>query len=665
MRTPAKLLPLALAAAPLAAQFGFQIADDDPGPWPAILNSIGLVQAGSAPVVYIVRSGAGVSAPQWLARAERGAVIVLEGESELAAALGFTPGARRVPVRSAPDSRAPKVSIIWEKTLELPVWEVPKEATVFARERWSGAPLMAGLRRGAGGVLWLAVPPGERGYERFPYLPQALCDLGLRPPLRSRRLWAFFDSSYRLRADLDYLAPRWRKAGLAALHVAAWHYFEPDAERDAWLGRLIEACHRNAITVYAWLDLPHVSERFWQDHPQWREKTALLQDAHLDWRRLMNLLNRDCAETVERGVRSLVERFDWDGVNLAELYFESLEGHANPARFTPFNPEVRFAFQNAAGFDPLDLFDAASPRHYRANPAALRTFLDFRAGLAARLGQEWLARLDAMRRPRRLDLVLTHVDDRLDTSMRDLIGADASRAAGLAARHDFTFLVEDPATVWHLGPQRYAEIAERYRPVMSRPEKLAIDVNIVERYQDVYPTRQQTGTELFQLVHVASLAFPRVALYFENSILAPDLPLLASAAAVATRLESNGGRVLIQSPHGAGLIWKGPATVNGRPWPVRDSETVWLPPGAHAVEPGGAEAKLRMLDFNGELRTAAATSGGLVFSYQSSSRALALLERKPGFLEIDGEPCAVEGLEGSGGFVLFLPPGQHVAEVRL
>ena len=45
--------------------------------------------------------------------------------------------------------------------------------------------MMAGLRRGAGAVLWIAVPPGERGYERFPYLLEALCRsrLGAALPL--------------------------------------------------------------------------------------------------------------------------------------------------------------------------------------------------------------------------------------------------------------------------------------------------------------------------------------------------------------------------------------------------------------------------------------------------------------------------------------------------
>ena len=136
--------------------------------------------------------------------------------------------------------------------------------TPDARERWQQAPLMAGLRRGAGAVLWVAASPGARGYERFPYLLHALADLGFEPPFEARRLWAFFDSSYRMRADLDYLARRWRKSGIAALHVAAWHYFEPDPRRDEYLQQLIRVCHRNAILVYARLN-DRVSAPFYVD----------------------------------------------------------------------------------------------------------------------------------------------------------------------------------------------------------------------------------------------------------------------------------------------------------------------------------------------------------------------------------------------------------------
>ena len=150
---------------------------------------------------------------------------------------------------------------------------------------------------------------------------------------------------------------------LAAIHAAAWHFYEPDPARDAYLRNLIDACHRHGILVYVWLELPHVSDKFWEDHPPWREKTAILQDAHLDWRKLINLADPDCSRSVEAGVAALLRRFDWDGVNLAELYFESIYGAQDPQRFTPMNDTIRAAFREQAGFDPLELFRRDSPRY--------------------------------------------------------------------------------------------------------------------------------------------------------------------------------------------------------------------------------------------------------------------------------------------------------------
>ncbi|MCX6623652.1 MAG: hypothetical protein NTY38_21810 [Acidobacteria bacterium] len=652
-------LLLLVAALNLGVGYGYQIVGDDRGSWPAILASTGLLPAWDPAGLVIIPAGEAAAPEVWLPKIEAGAVVVLEGESRLAGTLGISPTKQRLVVRGITDRRRPGLKIIWQKPLDLNVFRLPKEARLFAWERWERAPVMAGIKRGKGAVLWLATSPGPQGFERYPYLLQALADMGVRPPFHSRRLWTFFDSSYRLRADPDYLAAHWQQAGIAALHVAAWHYWEPDATRDAYLERLIAACHRQAIVVYAWLELPHVSERFWNDHPPWREKTALQQDAHLDWRKLMNLQNPDCAGAVAMGARELVTRFDWDGINLAELYFESLEGAANAARFTPMNTDVREAFRAQAGFDPLELF--TGPRDEKK----LRLFLDYRADLIRRMQAGWLGEVEKLRAAKRhLDIVLTHVDDRFDTRMRDLIGADAASTLPLLSRHDFTFLIEDPATVWHLGPKRYAEIRKRYLPLTDRQEKMAIDINIVERYQDVYPTRQQTGLELFQLVRVAATAFPRVALYFENSILPPDLPLLSSAAAGITRAERIGAKLVIESANGAGIPWDGCALVDGRTWAAQAGGRVWIPGGTHVLEPGACPAS-RLVELNGDLQNATATSGSVDFSYRSQARALAVLERKPLEIEIDGQAVKCEVTEGPRGFVVSLPRGQHLVSVKL
>jgi hypothetical protein len=233
----------------------------------------------------------------------------------------------------------------------------------------------------------------------------------------------------------------------------------------------------------------------------------------------------------------------------------------------------------------------------------------------------------------------------------------------LLDRHDFTFLIEDPATIWNLGPARYPQIAARYQPITQHTDHLAIDINIVERYQDVYPTKQQTGTELFQLVHVAAQAFPQVALYFENSILTPDLPMLASAATTVDKAEQNGSRLVIDSRHGVGVSWQGPAFVNGHLWPVRNDTTLWLPAGTSVIEPAPKDSSLRIVDLNGDLQSANASAQILQFSYQSNARALALLNARPRKIEIDGAVAGEKLPESGPSFVLTLPRGQHVVQL--
>ena len=643
--------------------FSYHVMGDNPGAWPAVLSSIGLLSDASEEARVVVASKTEAKPPsEWKTRVENGTILIVEGDSSLAESFGFRPGAKpRISVRSVEDRHVPKLRIIWEKSLELPVFDIPKEAQVFARERNHVAPLIAGFRRGSGAVLWIAAPIGSLGYERFPYIPQALVDLGLEAPPRSARMWAFFDSAYRAGVDLDYFAARWRNMGISALQVAAWHHWEPDPQRDEYLRQLIGACHRHAISVYAWLELPHVSEKFWDEHPEWREKTALLEDAQLDWRKLMNLTNRAAYAKISAGLRDLVGRFDWDGVNLAELYFESLEGAANPARLTPMNNDVRAEFRQVSGFDPLELFGPQSPELYSKNPSGLAAFLEYRANLARRQQIEWIGQIEAIRKTKPyLDLALTHVDDRFDTSMREKIGADASALLPLLGTHDFTFLIEDPATIWNLGPQRYPEIAARYAALApSARDKLAIDINAVERYQDVYPTKQQTGTELLELVHTASAAFPRVALYFESSILPPDLPLLASAASTLDRFEKIGAKLMVSSSRGVGVPWKGPALVDGRLWPVANGTTLWLPQGEHAIEQTTSSPPMHLLDFNGELKSANVIPGGVEFAYQSSARAIVRPEPAPRRIEIDGLEVQIK----SEGPALLLPRGQHLVSL--
>lgn len=651
------LLLLVSACGAAADRTGFSAVGTAGDGWAQILRSMGLVETAPAQarVIVVAAQAAGTPA-DWLGKMEEGAVVVLEGDSPLARELGFEAGKRKIHVRRIRDARAPDLRIQWKEGTECQVFRVPSAARVFATERRSGAPLMAGIVRGRGAALWLAVSPGVEGYERFPYLPQALAELGVRPPFESRRLWAFFDSAFRLNIDPEAQAAVWRKAGVAALQVGAWDYFESDEQGDRYLRDLIAACHRHLIHVYAWLELPHVSTRFWDLHPAWREKTALQKDARIDWRLLMNMANPDCRGAVVAGVRDMLARFDWDGVNLAELYFDGIEGVRKVSEFTPLNGDVRREFRQAHGFDPQELFRGSR------DPAKLRTFLDYRADLAARLQEQWIDELEKMRAAKPgLDIVLTHVDDRFDTTMRDAIGADAARVLKQLDHHSMTFIIEDPATVWHLGPKRYTEIARRYAPLTPHQDRVGVDINVVDRGKRAYPTSRQTGVELLQLIHTASESFARVAFYSESTLVERDLPFLAGAAAVVTRADEEAGRLTMESSQGAGVRWNGPAQVDGRPWPAQGDGMVWLPAGRHVIEPAGAAAPAgAVFDFNGTLEGARATPGGIELNYRAEARALALLNFKPLHSLVDGKDVELESIPVAGGrFVVTLPRGAH------
>jgi hypothetical protein len=68
-----------------------------------------------------------------------------------------------------------------------------------------------------------------------------------------------------------------------------------------------------------------------------------------------------------------------------------------------------------------------------------------------------------------------------------------------------------------------------------------------------------------------------------------------------------------------------------------------------------------MLRLNAELRDARRVgSNGVEFSYQSSARAIAVFDRRPAKLSVDG---AEEPIQFAGPNTILLPRGQHVVTI--
>lgn len=669
------LVALAGCLPGLAANAGYTVIGDDPaGAWSTILGSVGFQRSAAATAgVMVVKQGATCGTDPQLnicavpADVDAGLILILEGTSSTASSFGFIPSGKFAPVRREVDERVPSLMMVWQhKPEDVPVFNLPDSTTVFSADRWSGAPLMAGRKLGQGAILWVATAPGPQTYDRYPYLFQALVDLGLQLPFQARKLSAFLDYSYRANVDLDYFAAKWRAAGLRAIHLSAWYFWDPNPANDAWLKSLIDACHRHGVLVYMWLELPHVSQSFWDAHPQWREKTALLQDAAVFWRKLMDMQNPDCVDAIVQGLNSLLARGDWDGVNLSELYFESLKGVGDLSQFTPLNDNVRSDFKAQHGFDPADLFNSASPLYFTGNPTGLQLFLDYRADLEFQLQSQWIARIDGLHtRYPALDIALTTVDDRYDPNTRNLIGADSARLLPLLDQYNFTFIIEDPGQLWTLGPQRYPQLAGLYKPLTTHQDHLAVDINVVSRPYIPYPALQQTGLELWQLLNLASSAFHSVMFYSESSVFRQDFSLLGAASAQVKSYARNATSAQFDSAAGVGVNWSGPVLVDGQPWPVKDATYVWLPPGPHTLSPGSADPRLLLLDLNADLVSAQVAAGGIQFSYTSNSRAIAIVNQQPARVQVDGAGLDVQAqTDGRGNWTVPLPRGSHTVAIQ-
>jgi hypothetical protein len=140
-----------------------------------------------------------------------------------------------------------------------------------------------------------------------------------------------------------------------------------------------------------------------------------------------------------------------------------------------------------------------------------------------------------------------------------------------------------------------------------------------------------------------------VALYFENSLLPPDLNLLPSAAAKVSRIERVGSKTVVESASGVGLPWQGAAMVDDLPWPVATGKPCGCRPGAHAVEAAKETPGLRIVRLNAELHDARRLAANCVeFSYKSHARAIAYsIAGRGEVVEMDGtdEPLELAGPE--------------------
>ncbi|MDP4209472.1 MAG: hypothetical protein Q8928_11730 [Bacteroidota bacterium] len=609
----------------------------------------------------------------------QGTNLLFAGNTKMNKLLGVELRSKKVVVSQIRDLQFPDDTLSWTKPAKLrPVLRPAAKENLLCVDHLTNQPLVVKGKYGKGNFIYFATmfdPDTNKGYSRYPFLIETLDNVfGLKSLAERQVMEVYFDPGMRdSSVDLDTLAAWWHKNKIKRIHAGGWYYDYPGVD----YGKLIKACHDNGIVVYCWLETPMISSGFWDRHPEWREKTAFLKDALIDWRSLINLADPDCRKQVFEEIGEMLTKFNWDGVNLAELYFEpSPVGPRLAQNFTPMNDIVRNEFKAKGGFDPVLLFDKKSPYYWETNHKAWKSFAEYRKDLCFRLKDSFLDFLSGVKNQKKdFDLMLTVLDVSLTPELSDNIAEKTENTLALYKKYNCTMQIEDPSNCWGLTPDRYIRMGKFYRKYIKHESQLLFDCNVVTRYADEFegfPSLKPTGEEVRQVAYYMSQSHCRPTFYSEDCINENDFRNISSVLARKAKVEpETETRWKVSSPFTITVdagIQDVVTKLDGKPWVTGENGKVIVPKGIHKLEfeAGKASAgQIRLINISGELLRAEFTDNGLSFAYSEDVVSCYVsVDKQPSAILVDGvkTDCQVYK-KNNAEFVVKLPSGKH--EVRI
>jgi hypothetical protein len=360
------------------------------------------------------------------------------------------------------------------------------------------------------------------------------------------------------------------------------------------------------------------------------------------------------------------------------VYFESdVRGPTEPGSFAPMHPSARKGFRSRHGFDPIEIFNPASPRFWKTNPAAWKLFEDYRVDEVVRMHRRLLALAEEIRQRRPgFGVMVTMLDQIGSPDLRISQGVDMRRIIALKKEFDFTLVVEDPMARWSEDPRRYHGIADTYRQLLG--EDFSLDVNILsfrsETTPTPFPTLVQSGIEAFQLYRISSMEVDRTLVYAESSINPQDIPFLAFASTGRATIKRTVTGYVITAPHSLSIQLSARQRflrIDGVVRTAAGDGRFLIPAGRHVItlektgeglfDPNTLHATL--ISCTGNVLSIEEGERSISFSYESGERCYATTNKKPLEIYIDGEMVKVPIREGIERYSVQLPPGRHRARI--
>ncbi|MBI5463854.1 MAG: polysaccharide deacetylase family protein [Ignavibacteriales bacterium] len=609
-----------------------------------------------------------------------GGNMILDGKSELAERLGISFAQSQLRVFRIRDRFFPEEQIVWKFPELVPKFELDNIERTFCVDEITEAPLLVGTKFGKGRVMFFSSrfdPNSPLGYSRYPYLLDHVRRyFHLRPFIQREKLEVYFEPGNRTTYSIENLVRSWASHGIRVVHVSGWHQY-PKYTYD--YDRLIRLAHANGILVYAWLEPPQVSKKFWDEHPEWREKTLKGDDAPAAWRYTVALTDSGCVFAMTAEYVQLLQAHDFDGVNLAELYFESGKGFETPKQFAPAHPSARLELKRERGIDLDKVFDPESPFYWKSNPTVHEVVVNYRIRKLHEVYERLLSSIYriAATKPG-FQVIVTAMDSFGSPELREQLGVDMNDVLGLQKKYGFVLQVEDPHSRWSTDPLRYEAIGKQYAELLGDRSKLMLDLNIYtfrEKEKVLpFPTLIQTGTESFLLVRSAAIGAPRLTIYSEQSVNPQDMTFLPYTLAHDVQYAESDDGWMVQSP--AAFTLKLPReisdlSIDGTPQPMFRDQRFLVPAGKHRIAvnrtPVGSfsthELQTRILSSTGNILSCAYGFRDATIEYSSDARMLVSLSNVPTDVSVDGQAIAFAPMKGNDCYSVFLPAGRHQARI--
>jgi len=607
-----------------------------------------------------------------------GSNLFTDGVSSFAGLLGIKFQSKTVNINHIRDTHFSGNTLYWTTPCEVQTIDnSERNDTVLAYDDSTSQPIAVSGFFGKGHIICLSPlfdPNTTKGYSRFPFLIEWLqSQFGLARVAERQAMEMYFDPGNHEDhvIPMDTLAIMWREQKIKRIYAAGWYY---DSDYD--YTSLLKACHKNGIQVYCWLETPEVTDLMWKQHPEWREKTATGRDANIDWRLLMNLADENCRKQVFKELDYFLTKYEWDGVNFAEMYFEpNPDGFENPSNFTPMNTTIRKEFKKQSGFDPIQLFDTLSNNYWKNNKISWRKFADYRKDLAYRIKSQYLDFLTTIKnRKNDFDVMLTVVDVSILPIESDNIGESTEYTVALYKKYDISLQIEDPSNCWGSGPERYAFLGKMYRKNVKDQNRLVFDCNVVGSHEEGFggfPSEKPSGEEIRQIAYNMSLYNIRPAFYSEDALNTNDYKNISTVLARESLIiEKNKTEWEINTPYtitvntGRNVLG---LKLDQKPWFAGYGGQVIIPQGKHILSFDTLQSNLstfKIKNITGELKWAKFSENNIEFAYSEEVTACyVILDKKPKDIYIDQKEADILPI-GDSEFVLKLPQGEHTVKVE-